>query len=67
LAPGSQQLHARTDVIGLVGRAVVVTLDDFGRLRLLLGANLVEQLADEAEGVDLIVVLAGREAQKLGA
>ena len=39
---------------------------DLRRLRLLPGADAVEQLPDEAERVDLIVVLAGRETQKLG-
>jgi hypothetical protein len=47
-------------------RTVVVLVRDFWRLRLLSDADAVEQLPDEPERVDLVVVLAGREAQKLG-
>ena len=41
-------------------------LCDLRRLRLLPGADPIEQLSDEAKRVDLIVVLTGRKTQKLG-
>src|SRR5258706_11245486 len=47
-------------------RTIGIGLRHVGRLRLLSGVDLVEQLTDKTERVSLIVVPAGRETQELG-
>jgi len=46
-------------------RAIGIGLRPGRRLRLLSGVDFVEQLADQAECVDLIIVRAGRETEQL--
>jgi len=46
-------------------RAIGIGLRPVRRLRLLSGVDFVEQLADQAECVDLIIVRAGRETEQL--
>jgi hypothetical protein len=47
-------------------RTIGIGLRHVRRLRRLSGVDFVEQLADQAEGINLIVVLAGGETQQLG-
>jgi hypothetical protein len=47
-------------------RTIGIGLRHVRRLRLLSGVDFVEQLSDQAEGINLIVVLAGGETQQLG-
>src|SRR5258708_37768397 len=46
-------------------RTIGIGLRHVRRLRLLSGVDFVEQLSDQAEGINLIVVLAGGRTQQL--